>query len=525
MSEDLNDPWIGQDVASYTIVRRVGEGGMGIIYQAKHHSLHRMAAIKFLPASLASNGAYVELFLREANAAAGLNHPNIISVYDAGSIGSDVYFFIMEYVEGRDLRSILDERGTIPVADAVSYVRQAAAALGYAHKKNIIHRDIKPENILLTDDGTIKIADLGLAKWMGEKSSMLTQTGEFLGSPVYISPERLRDPEHIDQRTDIYSLGASLFHLVTGKIPYDGSSPVIMAGHLDTSVPDPRDVDPTLDATIAAIIMKMMAKDPNDRYQRMEEVVAALEQNEEPAVLPAAPAAAPAAVPPANPVAKAAPPRNWTVPVVAAVTLMLLVAGIFYWLRSRERPVASPPPPAPKAALPAPAPVVKKSTVADFNDGKPHNNLNGAFGIWNSEGRDPPAKCSQEIAQGAGPDQSDCWRIVCGISTPRTFGGTWMNLNRLDGSGYNTLSFKARTDQPSLDFLVECKIKPANVQIAGKQIAVHVNQEWQTIEIPLKSFALPSLEALDQFVFIFNQEVTGPKDAVLWVDDMELVKK
>jgi serine/threonine protein kinase len=270
-----DDPWIGQRLAGYTILRRIGVGGMGIVYLARHESLDRLAAIKFLTRHLTVEPAYVELFLREARAAAKMNHPNIVGVYDAGCVGDEVYYFIMEYVEGRDLGAVQNELGNIPVGEAVGYIRQAAAALGYAHKKNIIHRDVKPENLLLTKEGVIKVADLGLAKWIGDESTM-TQSGWVLGSPHYISPERLRDAQTVDPRSDVYSLGATLYHLLTGRIPYEGSPPVVMSMHLHAPLPNPREANPNLDYDICDILQRMMSKDPADRYQNMEDVEKAL---------------------------------------------------------------------------------------------------------------------------------------------------------------------------------------------------------------------------------------------------------
>jgi serine/threonine protein kinase len=271
MPEDPDDPWIGQTLGSYEILRRIGQGGMGVVYLAKHQSLDRLDAIKFLPDQLAQDATYIELFFREAKAAAKLNHPNVVAVHDAGSING-VYYFVMDFVEGRDLGTILTEKGVLPMAEAVEYTRQAAGALGYAHSKGIVHRDVKPENLLLTPEGAIKVADLGLAKWSGEESSLMTQSGDILGSPVYIAPERLRDHQLIDPRTDIYSLGATIFHLLTGSIPYAGTSPVIMSKHLTDAVPDPRTINPEVDKDLSGIVMKMMAKEPADRHQTMEEV-------------------------------------------------------------------------------------------------------------------------------------------------------------------------------------------------------------------------------------------------------------
>jgi len=272
------DPWVGQYLSDYYIIRRIGEGGMGIVYLARHQSLDRLAAVKFLGAHMVDDKGYIDRFLNEARGAAKLNHPSIVSVYDAGSIGENIYYFIMEYIEGRDLGTLLRERRVFPVPEAVGYIRQAALALGYAHKKRIIHRDIKPDNLMLTNEGVIKVGDLGLAKWIADDGSGgMTQSGIVMGTPFYISPEQVRGSRDVDWRSDIYSLGATLHHMVTGRIPYEGTSPaVIMAMHLNNPVPEPSHVNTSLDSEICAIIKSMMAKNVEDRFQTMEQVDAIL---------------------------------------------------------------------------------------------------------------------------------------------------------------------------------------------------------------------------------------------------------
>ncbi|MBV9462612.1 MAG: serine/threonine protein kinase, partial [Verrucomicrobiae bacterium] len=279
-----SDPWIGQSLSSYYLIQRIGEGGMGIVYLARHLSLDRLAAVKFLASHMVSDKTYVERFLHEAKGAAKLSHPNIVAVYDAGALPEDsLYYFIMEYVEGRDLGSLQRENGIFETRQAVGYIRQAAQALGYAHKKKIIHRDIKPDNLMLTPDGVIKVGDLGLAKWStDDMQGGMTQTGVVMGTPYYMSPEQVRGAKDIDGRTDVYSLGGTLFHLLTGKIPFEGSSPaVIMAMHLNSPPPPANVANPDLDDDICAIIQKMMMKKPQDRFQTMEELDGTLREYEE----------------------------------------------------------------------------------------------------------------------------------------------------------------------------------------------------------------------------------------------------
>jgi serine/threonine protein kinase len=265
----------GEVVGNYEVLEEIGRGGMGSIYAAKHKTIDRRVAIKFLSTILTADPLYADRFVREAEAAARLNHPGIVALHDAGRLENDVYYLIMEYVDGQDLHAIVSEHGVFSVADAANMVCQAAEALGYAHQANFIHRDIKPENILLAADGTVKICDLGLAKRVGE-DGMITQRGMIMGSPNYMAPERLRCSTEIDARVDIYSLGAALFFLLTGHIPYEGTPPVIMAKHLTAPLPDPREVRSDLPEEICHVIRKMMEKNPADRYQSMAEVVAAL---------------------------------------------------------------------------------------------------------------------------------------------------------------------------------------------------------------------------------------------------------
>jgi len=275
--EGYMDPWIGEMLSGYHVIKRIGEGGMGIVYLARHQSLDRLGAVKFLGAHMVNDPSYIQRFFQEARAAATMKHPNLVDVYDAGKVGENVYYIVMEYIEGTTLRALVQQRGKLLVTEVVDYIRQAAVGLGYAHRKQIIHRDVKPDNLMLTTEGVIKIGDLGLAKWSGKQDGWMTGTGAVLGTPYYISPEQIRGARDVDARTDIYSLGGTFYHLLTGKIPYEGSSPaVIMAMHLNDPAPDPQKARPPLDDDICRIIQKMLAKKPEDRYQSMEEVEQAL---------------------------------------------------------------------------------------------------------------------------------------------------------------------------------------------------------------------------------------------------------
>ncbi|MBV9464272.1 MAG: serine/threonine protein kinase [Verrucomicrobiae bacterium] len=265
----------GKRLGNFVVGKEIGRGGMGTIYLAEHAAIGRKVAVKFLGKALVSDPVYLDLFLREARSAAHLNHPGIVQVYDAGSLDPQTHYLMMEFVDGKDLQSILHDCGVLEPRQAVHVIRQAAEALEYAHQKGFIHRDVKPENLLWLADGSIKICDLGLAKLAGE-TGLATQVGSVMGSPLYMAPERLSESPKIDGRVDVYSLGATFFHLLTGRIPYTGTPPVIMSQHLSGPLPDPRELVPTLDPSLTSIIAKMMAKKPGDRFQTMGQVVQAL---------------------------------------------------------------------------------------------------------------------------------------------------------------------------------------------------------------------------------------------------------
>ena len=272
------DPFVGQQIGQYAITRRLGQGGMGVVCQARHVTLEREVAIKFLAQQFSADPSYIERFLREARAAARLSHPNIIVVHDAG-VEAGLYYFVMEYVEGRDIGQWLKECRNFSEGDTIQYGLKAASALAHAHKVGIIHRDIKPENLIITKEGDLKVGDLGLAKQIGGDAGSLTMSGMVVGTPYYISPEQVRGSKDVDARTDIYSLGATLYHLATGQIPHHGSSAAeIMAKHLTEPFCWPRTIIPALSDGFCRTLYKMMVKDPDERFQSMEEVVGVLEE-------------------------------------------------------------------------------------------------------------------------------------------------------------------------------------------------------------------------------------------------------
>ena len=266
-------------IAGFQILSKVGQGGMGSVFRARQISMDRIVALKILPKRLAQDPQYKERFFREARLSAKLNHLNIINAIDCGEDGGYTYF-AMEFVEGKTAKLLLHEKGRLEIEEGVEIVCQIARALGYAETHRLIHRDIKPDNIMLTTDGTAKLCDLGLARSTERKDedASLTQTGMALGTPHYISPEQARGESDLDIRTDIYSLGATFYHLLAGRTLFDGATAaVIMAKHLAETGPALSEVRPDVPEAIAAIVSKMLAKEPKDRYANAGQLLADLE--------------------------------------------------------------------------------------------------------------------------------------------------------------------------------------------------------------------------------------------------------
>ena len=254
----------GTRFGDYEILEELGVGGMGRVYRARDLTLERLVALKTLAHQFSTDSNFVQRFLKEARAAARLNHPNIVQIYDFGCIDS-VYYLAMEFVDGHSLGAYL-KSGHFSEAESIQIIRHACRALSVAHADGIVHRDIKPDNMMLTSRGEVKLVDLGIAKRIDEDQS-LTQTGQAIGTPHYISPEQIRGQKDVDPRADVYSLGASLYHLVTGHTPYSGASgPIVMSMHLVEPLPDPRRFEAGLSEGVCRVIRKMMAKDRDQRY-------------------------------------------------------------------------------------------------------------------------------------------------------------------------------------------------------------------------------------------------------------------
>jgi hypothetical protein len=266
----------GFRVGSYLIRDQLGQGGMGTVYLAEHETLRRRVALKMLAKADAAGPAGVERFLREARAAAALDHPNIVRIFDVGRQGP-MHYLVMEYVDGHTLEQVL-ARGPIPCGRAAEYITQAAAGLQHAYEKGFVHRDIKPANLMLARDGTVKILDMGLARPFDtdDKLTERLDQGVILGTADYISPEQAINSPAVDIRSDVYSLGATFFALVTGKPPFEGNTTQKLMQHQMRDAPFLGELDPTFPPQLAEAVAVMMAKRPEDRFQTPAEVIAAL---------------------------------------------------------------------------------------------------------------------------------------------------------------------------------------------------------------------------------------------------------
>jgi len=257
----------------YKLLAKLGEGGMGAVYKAQEVLANRLVALKVLRKNLAGNKGFVERFEREAKLAGSLNHPNIVTCHVAGMVHG-IQFLAMEFVEGETLTARLRRNGgKLPEKEALSIVRDVARGLGHAHAAGIVHRDIKPDNILLGKDGSVKLSDFGTAKSFLNEDS-LSQTGQVIGTPNYISPEQVRADKNIDHRADLYSLGGTLYHVLIGRLPFHAPSVMqIMRAHLEEELENPQDVNPDLSDGAVQIVVKLMAKSPDSRYQSAKELV------------------------------------------------------------------------------------------------------------------------------------------------------------------------------------------------------------------------------------------------------------
>ncbi|MGI8977703.1 MAG: serine/threonine-protein kinase [Pirellulaceae bacterium] len=268
-------------LGNYVLMEEIGAGGMGQVFKARHRRMDRIVAVKLLPAAMTNDQAAIARFEREVKAAAKISHPNIVAAFDADQAGGD-HFLVMEFVDGSDLSALVKKDGPLPVDKAVNYILQAARGLEAAHAEGIVHRDIKPANLLLDKKGIVKILDMGVARLSGDvdapTQAELTSTGVVMGTVDYMAPEQALNTKTADARADIYSLGCSLFYLLTGRATFGGDSLVAkLLAHREQPIPVLTEARPEVPEAVAAVFSKMLAKKTEERYQSMSEVIADLE--------------------------------------------------------------------------------------------------------------------------------------------------------------------------------------------------------------------------------------------------------
>jgi len=269
----------GSKIPGYQLIEKLGKGAMATVYKARQVSLDRIVAVKVLPKNVSDNREFVERFYKEGKAAARLSHNNIVQAIDVASTPDDYHFFVMEYVEGKTLYDIMQpppvgDGRHFTEAEALDITIQMADALAHAHERGLIHRDVKPKNILLTPQKVAKLTDLGLARATDDKEAAATEAGKAYGTPYYISPEQVRGDVDIDFRADIYSLGATMYHMVTGRPPFEGDTPsAVMHKHLKQPLIPPDHINTSLSAGIGEIIEVAMAKNREDRYASTEDML------------------------------------------------------------------------------------------------------------------------------------------------------------------------------------------------------------------------------------------------------------
>ena len=258
----------------YEILEKIGTGGMSDVYKAKCHKLNRYVAIKVLKQEFSENANFVSKFRIEAQAAAGLMHPNIVNVYDVGE-ENGIYYIVMELVEGITLKKYIEKKARLSYKEAVSIAIQVSMGIQAAHNNHIIHRDIKPQNIIISKDGKVKVTDFGIAK----AATSNTITSNVMGSVHYTSPEQARGG-YSDEKSDIYSLGITMFEMLTGRVPFNGETTVAIAiKHIQEEMPSPKEYVPEIPSSVANIVLKCCQKSPDRRYQNMAELIADLKQS------------------------------------------------------------------------------------------------------------------------------------------------------------------------------------------------------------------------------------------------------
>jgi serine/threonine-protein kinase len=271
------EAWLNQPIPGFEMLDKLGRGSMGVVYKARQLSVNRLVAIKVLHSKLAANPGYIDRFLKEAHVAALLSHNSIVQAITAGSVGP-LHYFIMEFIEGTTLKQELDSGKIYGEREALEITLQIAQALEHAHRRQLIHRDVKPANILRTHDGLAKLADLGLARRVQDAELAEEERGSTIGTPFYIAPELIGGQTDADIRADIYSLGATLYHMVTGRPPFQGKGAMeVFQKHIADELIPPDHVNTALSAGIGEVVELMMVKERALRYQTPAELIIDLE--------------------------------------------------------------------------------------------------------------------------------------------------------------------------------------------------------------------------------------------------------
>jgi serine/threonine-protein kinase len=268
---------MNQPIPGYELLEKLGQGAMGTVHKARQLSMDRLVAIKILKPRLASNPGFIERFEKEARIAAKLSHNNVVQAIDVGS-ARNIHYFVMEHVEGKTIKQEIEKGKIYEEKEAVDIVLQIAQALAHASKRKLIHRDIKPANIILTADGIAKLADLGMARTTEDFAQAEAEKGMTIGTPYYIAPEQVHGRMDADSRADIYSLGATFYHMVTGQPPFPGKKvDAVLRAHLEKELTPPDHLNTSLSAGLGEVIEFMMAKDRRQRYQTPDDLIIDLE--------------------------------------------------------------------------------------------------------------------------------------------------------------------------------------------------------------------------------------------------------
>lgn len=322
-------------LGEYDLLEQIGEGGMGAVYKARHRRMNRIVALKVLSPRIVGTPQAIERFQREVQTISQLSHPHIVTAFDAGE-DQGVHYLVMEFVAGQDLSSLLRERGRLPVTEALRYILQTAEGLEYAHKKGIVHRDIKPGNLLLDQEGKIRILDLGLARTVKQNEeelhTELTAPQQMLGTVDYMSPEQAANSRSVDHRTDIYSLGCTLYRLLTNHSLYDGDTAIErIVAHREQPIPSLRDERPEVPLSVEKLYRRMVAKKPQDRPESFAEVIAALRS----ALLTTGDSPAKSREWNAK---RRLGPNQWATLGGGAIAIVLVIVAAIYFSRGQESP-------------------------------------------------------------------------------------------------------------------------------------------------------------------------------------------